>query len=77
MNICDQVSAALVTFLATQSITGNPSIVKGISADLNNEAKTRIVVIGDNSALRKPSLPGIYDVTGEVAVIQGVDDAGR
>lgn len=73
MNICDQVSAAIAAFLVTQSPPGDARVTKGISADLNAEVETRIVVIGQDSNLRKPSLPGLYDVSGEVAVLQSVD----
>jgi hypothetical protein len=42
--------------------------------DLNDEATSRIVVIGTDSSLRKAALAGLFDVNGTVNVIQSVDE---
>ena len=74
MNIANQVSRAITAFLETQTIPNDPTVINGLTTDLNDESQSRVIVIGTSAELRKASLPGLYDVSGTVNVIQSVDD---
>jgi len=76
MNINNQVAVAIASFIGGLPVPGSPTIVSGIKTDLNAAQDSRIIVIGERSDLRKPSLPGLYDVTGSVNIIQSVDTDG-
>jgi hypothetical protein len=74
VNISNQVAEAIVGYLQDEVIVHDPTIIPGMSKDLSDERSSRIVIIGTDAMLRKPSLPGLYDVNGTVNVIQSVDD---
>ena len=75
MNISNQLAVAIATFLQGETIPHSPTIISGLVTDLNDEAQSRIIVVGSAATLRKASLPGLYDVTGTANIIQSVDDA--
>ena len=74
MNLPEQIAAAIAAYLQTQSVANSPAIQSGISAAVVVEEISRVVVVGNEAALRKSSLPGLYDVSGTVNVIQALDD---
>lgn len=76
MIIENQIAVAIAAYLTAQTVTNDPTIISGMVTDLNDEATSRIVVIGTESTLRKASLPGLFDVSGTVNVIQSVDETG-
>lgn len=75
MNIANQVALAITTFLQTQTIPNAPTVINGLTTDLNDETQSRVIVVGTGAELRKASLPGLFDVSGTVNVIQSVDDS--
>lgn len=76
MMITDQISAAVAGILAAASLPHDPT-VQPMVADLeNSEEVCRVIVNATTSELRKPSLPGIYDVSGEVVIQHSMDADG-
>ena len=75
MNISNQLAEAMTSYLQGLTFTGTPTINTSLTADLNTEEGSRIVVVGNQSNLYKTSLPGIYRIDGSVNIIQSVDEA--
>lgn len=73
MMITDRLAAALATLLAQSALPGDPSVVTQIDITENDEESARVIVVAGSSELRKPSLPGNYDVLGEVAIFKTID----
>lgn len=67
MNISEQVSIALAQILRDE-LTGI-QIDSGISASINSAEDMRVVVYSSDAQMRKPSLPGLYDVSGDVMIM--------
>jgi hypothetical protein len=73
MMITDRLAAALATLLAQSELPGDPSVVTQIDITENDEESARVIVVAGSSELRKPSLPGNYDVLGEVTIFKTID----
>lgn len=73
MNMANQIALAMAGHLSAQTLPHSPQIDAGLSVVSATEDESRIVVIGTEATLRKPLLPGLYDITGSVDVIQSVD----
>jgi hypothetical protein len=71
--ICHQVASAITVILQSQTLPNSPTVVSGITAEINDEESARVIVIGDSSTLYKPSLPGLFSVNGTVIVVQSID----
>lgn len=74
MTITDRVTEALAQVLSDASLPGDPSVVAGIETAVNAEESLRVICHATSSEIRKLSLPGNYDVTGEVTVFATIDD---
>jgi hypothetical protein len=73
MTITDRLTEAIRQVLADSSLPGDPDVTAGIEIAVNEEESKRVIVTATSSELRKMSLPGNYDVTGEVTVFFTMD----
>lgn len=77
MTITDRITEALAQVLSEANLPGDPAVVAGIETTVNTEESLRVICHATSSELRKMSLPGNYDVTGEVTVFATIDDQGE
>lgn len=68
MTIPDRIATALAAVLRDSSLPGSPSVRSGVSLAELTEEREIIIVQGITATLRKPTLAGNYDVSGEVTV---------
>jgi hypothetical protein len=74
VNIANQCAVAIATYLQGEDIAHSPAVEYGISAALNESENARVIVVGNDAKLRKESLPGLYDINGEIHILQSVDE---
>lgn len=74
MMITDQIATALAAILTASGLPHSPTIQTAVSTTENEAEVLRVIATALTSELRKPNLPGIYDVSGEVAILQGIGD---
>lgn len=73
MNIANQVAVAITGVLGSSGIPYDPTIIDGMSPEVNTETNSRIVVVAGEATLYKTSLPGVFEIKGVVHVIQSDD----
>lgn len=73
MNISNQVAVAITGILGSENIQYSPTIIDGMSSEVNTETESRIVVVAGEATLYKTSLPGLFEIKGVVHVIQSED----
>lgn len=76
MMITDQLSAAVAGILAASSLPHSPSVDRMVSDAENDQEVCRVIVTAQTAELRKPLLPGIYDVAGEVVIQHAISADG-
>jgi hypothetical protein len=73
MNLADEVAKTLVRIMASELAPWSPTIVSAMEVTPNEDQSRRIVVSCTESKLWKQLLPGIYEVSGEVFIMQSID----
>lgn len=73
MNIADEVARTLVAIMGPELVLWSPVIANAMEAAPNEDVGRRIVVSCTESKLWKVLLPGIYEISGEVFIMQSID----